>query len=158
MNSKILLRIFCGFLKIFACVEWELGIQTMLIIRGNQFVKIAYSTGTHLVSSHESLETIPYSLVYLKQGTNAAFLPLNASNCKLTLITSYTAELNFNFLSNCRAWSKILNFSDSQAPQPEKGALLWKWLMEHIKHKKEQKEKEEQEKLDDVRLPSSLYH
>ena len=33
------------------------------------------------------------------------------------------------------------------AARPEKGAMLWKWLMEHIKNKRE---KEEQEKRDDV--------
>ena len=32
----------------------------------------------------------------------------------------------------CRAWSKMLNFSDDGGPRPEKATILWKWLMEHI--------------------------
>ena len=40
------------------------------------------------------------------------------------------------FFFSYRAWSKMLNFSDDGAARPEKAAILWKWLMEHIKNKK----------------------
>ena len=43
--------------------------------------------------------------------------------------------INFTYYTRyifCRAWSKMLNFSDDGGPRPEKATILWKWLMEHI--------------------------
>ena len=32
----------------------------------------------------------------------------------------------------CRAWKKILNFSEDQFHRPEAASVLWKWVMDHI--------------------------
>ena len=56
----------------------------------------------------------------------------------------------FSHTSFLRAWSKILNFSDDQGARPEKAAILWKWLMEHIKNKKEKEQEKEEKRKNNV--------
>ena len=52
-----------------------------------------------------------------------------------------TYLVTFLFYVYSRAWSKMLNFSDDQAPKGNKGALLWKFVMDHIVNSRKERRK-----------------
>ena len=52
-----------------------------------------------------------------------------------------TYLVKFLFYVYFRAWSKMLNFSDDQAPKGNKGALLWKFVMDHIVNNRKERRK-----------------
>ena len=58
---------------------------------------------------------------------------------KTSVLTTYLVK--FLFFDYFRAWSKMLNFSDDQAPKGNKGALLWKFVMDHIVNSRKERRK-----------------